>query len=83
MKKIHKGNNTVYVDRIVYDTELSEEFIREYDNSESWRDLGVYLACEVYGKDNELLYIAFVTNNHQAYRHLIVSRTTMNDIYYF
>ncbi len=67
LKKLHNGDNEVFIERIEHDVEIPKELLKEVDEYMDFSWGGGYTACNVYGTDNELLYIAFVYNDHNGY----------------
>lgn len=67
LKKMHDGSDVVFVKKIVHDVKIASKLLKETDEYLDYNSPGIYKACKIYGKNNKLLYIAFVYNDHNGY----------------
>ena len=67
LKKLHTGDDEVFITKIEHDATISKELLKELDEYTGFDFRGEYIGCNVYGTGNKLLYTAFVYNEHNGY----------------
>lgn len=81
VKTIDYDEENVYVSKIETGVDLTEEEIKKYLDVDDF-DCGGYHACKVYGKENELISVAFVVNIQNGYYDHCLEATLDGNIIY-